>query len=79
MPMPMTKDTNQPREKLRMASAPTSITGRAKVRLRTTKRRPVLPEIQAQTVIVSSPCSPNGTVLIPTFLMILPKVLAGAR
>jgi hypothetical protein len=77
--MPVTKETNQPREKLRMASAPTSITGRAKVSLRTTKRRPVIPEIQAQTVIVSSPYSPSGTGLIPTFLMILPKASAGAR
>src|SRR5258708_24585316 len=40
MPMPVTKETHQPREKLRMASARRSITGRAKVRLRTTKPSP---------------------------------------
>jgi hypothetical protein len=71
--------THQPREKLRMASARRSITGRAKVRLRTTKPSPVIPEIQAQAVIVSSPYSPSGTGLIPTFLLILPKASAGAR
>ena len=36
------------------------------------------PEIQAQAVIVSSPYSPSGTWLIPTFLLILPKASAGA-
>jgi hypothetical protein len=40
-----------------MASARRSITGRAKVRPRTTKPSPVIPEIQAQAVIVSSPYS----------------------
>jgi hypothetical protein len=39
----------------------------------------VIPEIQAQVVIVSSPYSPSGTGLIPTFLLILPKDSAGAR
>src|SRR6516165_4546095 len=54
MPMPVTKDRKQPIAKLRLPSARRSTTGRAKVKLRITKRMPAIDATQAEVLMVAS-------------------------
>ena len=54
MPMPVMNERMQPRVKFRFPSARRSTTGRGKVRLRTTNRKPATTAIIAQSRMVAS-------------------------
>src|SRR5262249_39619447 len=55
MPTPVTKENQQPSEKLRIASARRSTTGRLKLRLRMMKPTPAMPERAGGDGLVAEP------------------------
>ena len=79
MPMPVTKDTHQPREKLRMASDSQIDHRPGEGEAAHDEAKPRDTEDPGASGDCLVTVQSQGTGLIPTFLLILPKASAGAR